>query len=387
MKEEIFVSITPKSPIYLGEIKPNTSFLSSKNYLPGGLLLGALGEYLVRSKREGEIREITKKIRFGNFFPSRGETLWAIPFPVTSLECKREPGFKPKSHGIFDSLLVSLAYEELKNIGAKFPVPLDFKCRYSDSNSNCNGRMDRALGFFIKEKNYEKVSLTRISQTKVAINRRRNTAEKEMLYSVTALAPKGVFVGRVWAANGEVELIKEAIEAIGIGGLTGRGYGKVELKESEVRVEPIEKRVKEFNEILRRVWKDLTSISVNSGFPNEPQGFYFSLDLLSPAILRDQNGLPTLKPNLNWIGTKPELVFISNSSTFISGWSTAWGLYKETYMGTSMGSVYVFRVDSEKDISYEELERIELEGIGERTNEGFGEVLICHPFHKEVEQV
>jgi len=56
-------------------------------------------------------------------------------------------------------------------------------------------------------------------------------------------------------------------------------------------------------------------------------------------------------------------------------------------MGTLMGSVYVFKVNSEKDMPYEELERIELEGLGERTNEGFGEVLICHPFHKEVEQV
>jgi CRISPR-associated protein Csx10 len=387
MKEEIFVSITPKSPIYLGEIKPNTSFLSSKNYLPGGLLLGALGEYLVRSKREREIKEITSKIRFGNFFPSSGETLWALPFPLTSLECKKKSGFKTDGHGIFDSLLVSLAYAELQKAEAKFPVPVDFKCKYSNRNSDCNGRMDRASGFFTKEKNYKKVTTSKISQTKVAINRRRNTAEKEMLYSVTALAPKGVFVGRVWAENGEVGLVKEVLEAIGIGGLTGRGYGKVELKESEVRVEPIEKRVKDFNEILRRVWKDLTSISVNSGFPNEPQGFYFSLDLLSPAILRDETGLPTLKPILNLEGKKLEPVFYSNSSTFISGWSTAWGLYKETYMGTSMGSVYVFKVDSEKDIPYEELERIELEGIGERTNEGFGEVLICHPFHKEVEQV
>jgi len=104
--------------------------------------------------------------------------------------------------------------------------------------------------------------------------------------------------------------------------------------------------VKDFNEALKRVWKDLTSISISNGLPNEPQGFYFSLDLLSPVILRDETGLPTLKPTLNLGGKKLKLVFFSNSSTFISGWSTAWGLYKETYMGISMGSVYVFRVDS-----------------------------------------
>ncbi len=387
MREEIFLSLTPKSPIYLGEIKPNTSFLSSKNYLPGGLLLGALGEYLVRSKREKEIKEIINKIRFGNFFPSRGETLWPLPFPLTSLECKRKSGFKTDGHGAFDSLLIALAYEELQKSGAKFPVPLEFRCRHSDKDRDCEGRMDRVSGFFIKEAKYEKVMSTKTSQTKVAINRRRNTAEKGMIYSVTGLSPKGLFVGRIWSENGEVGVIKEAVETMGIGGLTGRGYGKVELKESEVKIESIEKRVKSFNEVLKKVWSDLATISINNGLSNKPEGFYFSLDLLSHAILRDENGLPTLKLTLNLGGKKLESVFFSNSSTFISGWSTAWGLYKETYMGTSMGSVYVFRVDSEKDISYEELEKIEAEGLGEKTNEGFGEVMICHPFHKEVEQV
>lgn len=383
MKEEIFLSLIPKCLIYLGEIKPSTSFLSSRDYIPGGLLLGALGEYLVRNKREKEIKETTGKIRFGNFFPSRGETVWSLPLPLTSLDCKRESGFKPKGHGTFDSLIASVAYNELCKIGAKFPVPIQFRCGYSD----CEGRMDKASGFFVKEKNYEKVTLTKISQTKVAINRRRNTAEKGMLYSVTALAPKGTFIGRIWAENGEVDLVKEALEAVGIGGLTGRGYGRVELKESEVRVESIEKRVKGFNEALKRVWRDLISISINNGLPNEPQGVYFSLDLLSHAILGDENGLPTLKLTLNSGGKKLEPVFFSSSSTFISGWSTAWGLYKETYMGTSMGSVYVFKVNSEKNILYEELKRIEVEGLGEKANEGFGEILVCHPFHKEVEQV
>jgi len=31
-----------------------------------------------------------------------------------------------------------------------------------------------------------------------------------------------------------------------------------------------------------------------------------------------------------------------------------------------------------------ELERLEAQGVGERTDEGLGEVLVCHPFHQEV---
>jgi len=36
---------------------------------------------------------------------------------------------------------------------------------------------------------------------------------------------------------------------------------------------------------------------------------------------------------------------------------------------------------------YQELENIENEGVGEMRAEGYGAVLICHPFHREVMQV
>ena len=49
-----------------------------------------------------------------------------------------------------------------------------------------------------------------------------------------------------------------------------------------------------------------------------------------------------------------------------------------------MGSVYVFRTEMALDDLVPRLEALEAEGVGERTDEGLGEILICHPFHQEV---
>ena len=118
----------------------------------------------------------------------------------------------------------------------------------------------------------------------------------------------------------------------------------------------------------------------------EPPGTYFSVDLLAPAILRDPHGLPTLKLGLNFNGRPREPVFWATQPTFVGGFSTAWGLPKPTYLAAATGSVYVFRVDKSPDdptlLSW--LESLEAQGVGQRTDEGLGEILICHPFHKEV---
>jgi CRISPR-associated protein Csx10 len=96
--------------------------------------------------------------------------------------------------------------------------------------------------------------------------------------------------------------------------------------------------------------------------------------------------LPTLKLGLNFNGHWLEPVFWATQPTFVGGFSTAWGLPKPTYLAAATGSVYVFRVDKSPDdptlLSW--LESLEAQGVGQHTDEGLGEILICHPFHKEV---
>jgi len=117
---------------------------------------------------------------------------------------------------------------------------------------------------------------------------------------------------------------------------------------------------------------------------------YFTVDLLSPAILKDGSGIPTLALQLNWKAKNQILtpiMFIAQSC-FVGGWSTAWGLPKTTNVGSEVGGTYVFRVNGEDADNklYQFLEALESQGVGHKTMEGYGEVAICHPFHLEVNQ-
>lgn len=226
-------------------------------------------------------------------------------------------------------------------------------------------------------------------QTKVALSRYRRASQEQMLYRVIALKPKQKFVGRIWVDNDKkFDLLKDAVENMGVGALTTRGLGKAKLRESKVSLPRVVERVKKFNERLREVWSDLADLAKQSGskVPNEPKGAYFSVDLLSPAVLLDKNGLPTLQLELPTDEKIFEPVFWATQPEFVNGWSSAWGLPKPSSLSVAMGSVYAFRTEKTIDEISSLLEAIETKGVGENTNEGLGEILICHPFHLKVEQ-
>lgn len=381
--EPFWLSITPKSPLYLGEVKPQFQFLATKRIIAGSVIRGAVAEYLRLKGDTNKIKAFIQDMRFGFFLPSFNEYDLPFPLPATALCCKRKRGFiSDKGHGIFDSLLPSLAYLELQKQGALFPVPLSFKCR------DCGERMERASSdFYIEEKPglLKAVGLKRFSQTKVALNRIRRTAEEGMLYSVTALSPELVFIGKIWSSEEKAKLVLEALNTVSIGGLTTRGYGAIEAKmlRNPPRKVDIASRVKEFNRQLSQVWKEIRSIALNKErLPAQPEELYFSICFLSPAILKEQGFISSLDLHFD----EAEQVFCSAVPQIIGGWSTAWGLSKETSLAIAMGSVYAFKTKKSADKLIAMLSCLEEESIGERKDEGFGEVIICHPFHQEVSQ-
>ncbi len=375
-----YLGLTLKSPSIIGDVKKETYFLNTQNVIPGSVIRGAVAEYL-KIKKE-DIKEFIKDIKFGFFKPTKAITAHSLPLPLTSLSCKIKKGFKPKSHGIMDALIPMLVYKEIKKMGGKFIVPLIFRC-FEDEN--CGSILDKISGFYIKEKNYEIIETKRESQTKTAINRKTKTAQEGMLYSVSALSPGITFTGWIEAPEDKIKLLKEAISEIGIGGLTTRGFGEVKIEDINFNdIESIEERLQEFNEKIKGVWTSLKELLVNKGnIPSEPSGKYFTIDVISPAILRDKIGFLTLKFEES-IGNDVDYVAHFASYEFISGWSTAWGLPKHTFYGAKSGSVYVYKTKELSNSLIEKLKKMEIQGIGEKTDEGYGEILICHLFHKEV---
>ncbi len=379
-----YISLTLKSPIRIGDVKPNFNFLPTKNTIPGSIIRGAVAEYLISRQRASEISDFVKNIRFGFFYPSCNSDIFPLSLPITALTCKNYKGFKSlkNGHGIFDSIIPLIAYEELKNTyGAKFPVPFTFTC------PKCESRMDRFFGLYIKKNEiHYNINIDKISQTKVAINRNRKVAENGMLYSITALKPTNFFVGKIIGDKQKINIIFESLMEKGIGAHTTKGYGKIsEIKEIQCNIEPIKNRIVQFNEKLKRIWNEILSIAINKKeLPKEPKAFYFSIDLLSPTIFTN-NGIPTLKLNISLNKTKFKPFIFSSDPTFIGGWSTAWGLPKETTYGADAGSTYIFKIEKDFEDYIPQLENVEYNGIGYRTDEGYGDIIICHPFHKEVD--
>ncbi len=405
--KKIWLKVEAQEPLLLGDIKAGTSFLSTLPYIPGRILRGAWADWLIAHGREKDILATISEVHIASFFPTVEwrPIQYVSPFLLSALTCKQEGGFyteiRPdrRGHGVLDMLIPQLAFYLLKEAGTSFQVPFAVRCK------KCGDRMEQATGFYTV---YQDGSVTRYvktrehyhTQTKVAISRQRVAASEGMMYTATALSPISVypdtgkkahliFVGYIHGQEEKVEELRQAVNAMSIGSLRTRGYGKICIKEAlEVQDSlPLAERLEAFNQRLGELWGDLKVLVDNSVNPLVwPEGIYFSVDLLTPGIFR-QHGLPSLVPMLDVDGQALKPIFWLTRPTFAGGWSTAWGLPKSTQLAAQMGSVYVFRWGGSKEALLSSLQRLEEEGIGERCNEGFGECLICHPFHQEVNEI
>jgi CRISPR-associated protein Csx10 len=402
----IWLKIKPEEPLVLGSVRPDAQFLATRTYIPGRLLRGAWAEWLKMQGKDNILGHV-QRVRVWNFFPAveeEGQLLYALPLPLTAMTCKRHPGFKTEflakhqGHGIVDTLLPQLAYRLLQQAGARMTVPFALTC------AQCDGRMDKAEGFYGVYRYGGKTGYVRFrprfhAQTKVALSRFRRASHFQMLYTVNALAPRAasvmskngtksvVFLGRVEGDPEALDELRHALQHVAIGALHTRGYGRVKAETITLPGWPdLEKRVNRFNRLLADLWQDLKRLAVNpEALSDAPEGLYFSVDLLSPGVFVN-NGLPELVPELHFNGCVLRPVWWATRPDVASGWSTAWGLPKPTHLAARMGSVYVYRWDGSLDELLPALRALETEGLGLRGDEGFGEVLVCHPFHQEVEE-
>lgn len=107
-----------------------------------------------------------------------------------------------------------------------------------------------------------------------------------------------------------------------------------------------------------------------------------SLLLTSDALLRDEWGQATLDPSAavaEALGVPPTTFTLQADSSFLTtrvvgGFNRKWGLQLPQMLALAAGST--FDLATKESLSTEQLERLEHCGIGERRNEGFGQVLV-----------
>lgn len=192
----IDLTITARSPLAIGQRKPGGSVSEALDYIPGSVIRGAIAkEILNRSDSEptaGDdfhrlfLDENAAVFRNGycaiaqpdpDTYQLRTEPVQVVP--ASALSMKANPGFKLQSGdsdktGVFDSLIDSYCAAAQ----GQFYVPNDIESNLVDTFG----------GFYSRSaKGYVSHKVSKRLLTRVGINRKRATAQDEILYSVEVM--------------------------------------------------------------------------------------------------------------------------------------------------------------------------------------------------------
>ena len=401
---ELSIKVTLESPILTGGRKPSGQAVEAVNYIRGGLIRGAIAKAwladLETNEPDADFERLFLNEDAGIF---RNCTPGAKVLPATAVSCKDFSGFYKaddnEKHGIFDTLLERIVSEKAEWM-------------YQPNCPKCQGRVEAQSGFYTKSESiFTKKELNTRLLTRVAINRHRKVAEDELLYHLTAIDPvfvksekvnsqdkikseKVILHGSARIPSNLVNKVDQTLQqkVNRLGGGSSRGLGEVNIGvDKQQPSDTLSKRICNFNKSFQEVWKayaDLPNTEIG-----EFEGTYFTVNLRSDAILTAEDGwqrsMVLTAPMLQaMIGCEVEVTLVRSfaSYSYVGGWNAAWGLPKETALITQMGSVFVFHApDIDKWLP--KLQTLENIGIGNRREEGFGQILICDPFHLRTQEM
>ena len=358
----------------------------SLDYIPGGIIRGAIAQRILEGfgthrtsgralndlppTLQGDFEKCFLRadgVRFGFLYPGEGET---IPAPTTALRCRQN------SNHLFDTLPHLIRGERW---GMECPC--------------CGGRLERARGYLVRTSNgWQPVEMPPKRQyVRVGLSRLTETAETAILYVIEAIESPSMhgneilpqlFSG-IWrfASDEHWEAFMRLMNAIGahanrlslrIGSARSRGFGLIDIEWRACEPTSIAERLKAYQQHLNRPVITLAAFS-----PVIVREAGSTTSALTPDTLRRY--LPDLpnsvQPHENATRVECELV---------SGWSPAWGLPKPLTPAIAPGSIFTFIYDQDDfDALTQWLQRLEEQGIGERTGEGYGQFTLCPSFPLE----
>jgi CRISPR-associated protein Csx10 len=409
---EITLNITTLSALAVSRRKPG-AVSEAEDHISGSVIRGAIAGKIL--EQSGQLSTNFLNAEFGdefqalfvsekpaifqNAYPAvaKSESVSHIVLentrilPATAVSSKTNPGFKPKGNGVFDTLFDRFCADA-------YNYPYDPSCPKD------KGRVEPYSGFYsCNGDNYYSHSVDTRFLTRVGINRRRATSEEDILYSIQVLnesfldSPKqknwhnyvyrsAILVENVQLAQKLVDFINLNHQNFRLGGATSRGLGKVDITATINNTSSdLETRINTFNEKLKQRWQ-LWSIISETKFPSER--CFFTIDLQADAILTENWRRTTvISPAMlcQFVELQdklPKLEVAYSSYDYRSGWNSAWGLMKDVELVTNRGGVYLFSINTNQiGIWMDKLKELELNGVGERKCEGFGQIYICNPFH------
>jgi CRISPR-associated protein Csx10 len=375
------------APLTFPERKPGVQFNASLPYVPGAALFGALGQ--VFGAQDSFDAALLRAIRCHNAYPARQNDAWVRPLPATAIQPK---GADAGEH-VADSLYARVCWERQQ------PPALIY------APTDADGRPWEAVGqkfYTLSDGRLRYRSVQQRVLTRVAINRQRGTAQDQRLYSLLAIrettevetedgarrAPARFRGSIALPADARDAVIKALDQVTHLGGRQTSGLGAVRIEASSTAPSADEARqvLQRVNAMTQRFQEQARLYADLGGSPWPITGSIFTVNLLADAILLEDGWLPTQELSAEQLqaltGIEATLLRAFTTTRTIGGWHVLWQRPKPTSVAVAMGGVYVFQTDrplSEEDCR--RLARLQLDGIGERRTEGYGQVRVCDEFH------
>ena len=390
--------------------------------IPGSAMRGAFaGRYIHQHGKPkdtgGKVFEQlfeNPTVRFGPLrplpddkLPDEFDTVPIFPVPRSARSCKYDGGFDEKH-----ALLAQLERDETSSSDSKSrklsrcpecqaPLePLDSTWLIAKWDSSLDGGSARDYDPVVRLNTHVGIG--------PAVGEDANVADEGRLFSLQHFPAGTRFRG--WIAIG-AGTTNEALQKFGFKnkavtlrvGRRRHSYGALNVSVEVSNTQSpwvnshgaLETRWQKSQESLSGLSPDLKE-QIQCRLPENFGEFYlFSLSCLTELILLDDFLRPcrsiTAAQIARWLGLhwskeKPSVwrLGLLTGTRLIAGWNAAHRLPKENDAAIVKGSVFLFAIQKnvpEETTLLEKLANLENGGVGWRRSEGFGQILVCDPFH------
>jgi CRISPR-associated protein Csx10 len=360
----ILVNLKTIQPLLATSLQGDPNSDVSYNYIPGSMIRGAIiGRYL-KLKQQSELdlhsAEVQRlffdsdKTRYLNAYLLSNQTQRTLPTPRSWHKDKNSELSENSPILVYDFSIAdnededdedSPKVDSPKSLGGQFCTyeKYDVRLYKPDRRINIHNRRDRRKGRSSKKEG-------------------QPDSEGE-IFRYDALDAGQTFQSVILCEEQDVPSLKKLLAEpdLWLGGSRSAGYGHAKL----------------CYEIADDGWQE-----TNAFLKEDDETEHLTIILLSDTILFDASGQPTANPHLlnvavnNACGSSlppSESKNIFSSSTNVGGFNRKWGLPLPQVPALAAGTVVVFE---NAELTDDQIQQLQWQGIGDRRNEGFGRVTV-----------
>jgi len=400
---------TTQTPLMLGKSHEVSNLNASLDYITGTSLRGACAAKFLQHgyaiDEQGENQDAfyqlfcSEDVRFENLYPvyvyqSKGQLpdyYPSQPIPLSVRTCKGFGGFfdpdEDDQHGVTDTLCGLHKGQECPR---------------------CKSALDNFDGTFYYRDggwyNLRKVNAQSLTTMHNEIEDCKQRSEEGILFTFEGIDRREVFMGDIYfMGENALELLTAFRKYMHIEGTEqqmeisvgkrrtgGRGKVIVQLSTFEDETFPNLSIIEQDFQQRFENHKAVMAEKCKAG------GVSFTITLFSDAIVTDrwlryQTALTeevlVTELQLEELSDKFKLKSLFCAYRDVSGWNDAHKLPKADEVAILKGSSFLYRFTDDEQTLYQKLLKLEQQGIGFRRNEGFGRVIVNHPFHWGVRDI